>query len=213
MSNVNAVKFADSCVPALVVDLADMSCFEASALDLTDKGCWIVSDKVDLLKEEVGLRLDGYDKLVRGTVIAFGDNEARISFSVLNTEPGEKRREIRRPVWISTVVCGKTSPFIVKGRIVDASKSGCRLEADNLERLPQDVEISIPGLDLPIAAKIVWRKNGQAGVQLNWPFEPEPDLTPEAVALLLDREEEKKKEMEKETAKKKPKKRISAFGT
>ncbi|MEQ8781344.1 MAG: PilZ domain-containing protein [Roseibium album] len=207
MSTFNAVRTADNCVAALVVDLADMTCFEASVLDLTDKGCWIVSEKVDLLKEEVGLRLEGCDKLVRGTVIAFGDNEARISFEPMKSQSGEKRREIRRPVWISTIVCGKTSPFTMKCTIVDASKSGCRIEGDNLDRLPREVEISIPGLDLPISAKIVWRAEGSAGVRLNWPFAPAPMPTPEMIAIKLDREKEK------EAQKPKPKKRISAFGS
>lgn len=207
MSTFNAVKTADSCVSALVVDLADMTCFEASALDLTEKGCWIVSDKIDLLKEEVGLRLEGYDKLVRGTVIAYADNEARISFEAVEAKAGEKRRETRRPVWINTIVCGKASPNTVKCRIVDASRSGCRIEGDNLDKLPQDVDISIPGLDLPISAKIVWRKDGQAGVRLNWPFEPAPVPTPEMIAARLDREKEK------QAAKPKQKKRISAFGS
>lgn|GEM_PF-1542629 len=207
LSNTNAVRVADNCVSALVVDLADMTCFEASALDLTEKGCWIVSDKVDRIREDVGLRLEGRDKLVRGKVIAYGDNEARISFEAGKTEPSEKRREIRRPVWIHSVVCGTTNPVTMKCHIVDASRSGCRLEGQNLDRLPQEIEISIPGLDLPIAARIVWRLNGQAGVQMNWPFEPEPDVTLEAVVAKLDREQQR------EAAKPKRKKRISAFGT
>ena len=207
LSDNNAIRFADSCVRALVVDLVDMTCFEASALDLTDEGCWIVSDKVDLLKQEVGLRLDGNDKLLRGTVIAYGDNEARISFETSEPDTHDKRREYRRPVWISTVVCGKTSPFTARCHIVDASSSGCRIQGDGLERLPREVEIAIPGLDLPISAEIVWRADGQAGVRLDWPFEPEPMLTPEAIAAILDREQEKT------AAEPKRKKKISAFGS
>ncbi|WP_434053239.1 MAG: PilZ domain-containing protein [Roseibium sp.] len=210
MSTTGAVRIAENCVTALVVDLADMSCFEASAIDLNDTGCWIVSDKVDLLKKEVGLRLAGTDKLVRGTVTAYADNEARVSFLAEDQATGEKRREVRRSVWIGTVVSGKTSPFIVKCRIIDASRSGCRLEADGLDRLPQDIEISIPGLGMPIAAKIIWRKNGQAGVRLNWPFDPAPVLTPEMVTAMLDREQERQP---REEEPKKPRKRISAFGS
>ena len=210
MTDTSAVRIAENCVSALVVDLGDMSCFEASAVDLNDTGCWIVSDKVDLLKKEVGLRLAGKDKLVRGTVTAYADNEARVSFLADDQESGEKRREIRRSVWISTVVSGKTSPYLVKCRIVDASKSGCRLEADGLDRLPQDIEISIPGLDMPIAAKIIWRRNGQAGVRLNWPFDPAPVLTPEAVTAMLDREQEMRSAAKQSD---KPRKRISAFGS
>lgn len=196
---------AKKSVTALVVDLADMSCFEASLHDLSEEGCWIASDKIDLLKEEVGLRIAGFDKLIRGTVIAYGDREAQVSFIIKKEEPGEKRREIRRAVWISSIVSGQAHPITMKSQIVDASKSGCRLEGDGLDRLPDAIEISIPGLDLPINGVIVWRKNGQAGVQLNWPFEPEPD---DRTDELLKRLEEEKAE----EAKPKPKKKISAFG-
>lgn len=197
---------ADNSITALVVDLADMSCFEATAYDLSEKGCWIASDKIDLLKEEVGLRIAGFDKLIRGTVVAYGDEEAQISFQIKREEPGEKRREIRRPVWITAIVCGQTHPITMKCRIVDASKSGCRLEGDTVDRLPEAIEISIPSLDLPITGTIVWRRNGQAGVQLKWPFEPDPE--PKTEQLLKALEEEKKAK-----AKPKPKKRISAFGS
>jgi len=198
---------ADNSIAALVVDLADMSCFEATAYDLSEQGCWIVSDKIDLLKEEVGLRIAGFDKLIRGTVIAYGDREAQISFRIKREEPGEKRREIRRPVWITAIVCGKTNPITMKCRVVDASRSGCRLEGDTVDRLPDAIEISIPSLDLPINGSIVWRKNGQAGVQLNWPFEPEPKSDTRTGELLKALEEEKKAK-----PKPKPKKKISAFG-
>eukprot|EP00903_Cladosiphon_okamuranus_P001108 g1106.t1 len=194
---------ADKSVTALVVDLADMSCFEASLYDLSEKGCWIASDKIDLLKEEVGLRIAGFDKLIRGTVIAYGDQEAQISFVIKKEEPGEKRREIRRAVWISAVVCGQSHPITMKCQIVDASKSGCRLEGETLDRLPDAVEISIPGLDLPINGAIVWRRNGQAGVQLNWPFEPDPEPDAKTEELLKRLEEERAQE-----AKPKPKPKI-----
>ncbi|MCV0426703.1 MAG: PilZ domain-containing protein [Roseibium sp.] len=208
---------ADNSLTTLVVDLADMSCFEAIAHDISDKSCWVVSDKVDQLKEEVGLRLAGFDKLVRGTVVAYGDNEALISFETGKcSEPTEKRREVRRPVWINAVVCGRANPITMKCRIVDASRSGCRLEGDNLNRLPREIDISIPGLDLPIASKIVWRKDGQAGVQLNWPFEPEPDTAPQSLLQKFDeeqaREEAKAKQKPKSRSGSKPKPRISAFG-
>ncbi|WP_417708564.1 PilZ domain-containing protein [Roseibium aggregatum] len=195
---------ADKCISALVVDLADMSCFEATAYDLTEKGCWIASDKVDLLKEEVGLRLAGFDKLVRGTVIAYGDQQAQISFQIEHQEQGDKRGEIRRQVWITAIVCGKTNPVTMKCRIVDASRSGCRLEGDRLDRLPDDIEVSIPGLDLPISARIVWRKNNEAGIKLSWPFEPAPKPKPEDVLERMKEEDAKPK--------RKAKKKISAFG-
>ena len=205
LNNLVTTMGADKCIAALVVDLADMSCFEATAYDLTDKGCWIASDKVDLLKEEVGLRLAGFDRLVRGTVIAYGDQQAQISFQVEHQSQGEKRREARRQVRITAIVCGKTNPVTMKCRIIDASRSGCRLQGDRLDRLPADIEVFIPDLDLPISAKIVWRKNSEAGARLTWPFETAQKHEPEDLLERLKEEEAKPK--------RKAKKKISAFGS
>jgi len=205
----------EKCISALVVDLADMSCFEAKAYDLSERGCWIASEKVDLLKEEVGLRLAGFDKLLRGTVVAIGDQGAQISFQIKKREPSEKRREIRRQVWITAIVCGKTTPASMKCRIVDASKSGCRLEGDKLDKLPTEIEISIPGLDLPIHGVIVWRKNSQAGVKLDWPFEVAPKPKPEDILRLMKSGEARPGDAASSASGPKPKarKKISAFGS
>lgn len=208
LTNLAIAENTNISVTALAVDLADMSCLEVSVQDLTDDGCWIISDKIDLLKESIGLRLEGRDRLVRGNIVAYGDSEAQISFKVEFEEPTEKRQEIRRPVWITSIVCGRSNPVSMKCRIVDASRSGCRLEGDKLDRLPAEIDVSIPGLDLPIPGEIVWRGNNQAGVRLDWPFDPEPQPSPEdALQKLL---EESKKSKPK--AKPKPRKRISAFG-
>ncbi|MES0880094.1 PilZ domain-containing protein [Roseibium sp. SCP14] len=206
MSGLAVAKCADGGVSALIVDLADMSCFDAVVHDLSDRGCRIVSAKTDLTGKEVGLRFPGIDMLVRGWVTAYGDNEARVSFKGGKVKPAEKRREIRRPVWISAVVSGQTNPITMKCRIVDASKSGCRLEGDKLDRLPEHIHISIPGLDLPIKSVMVWRNGNQAGVKLDWPFEPEAEPTPEMLLKQFD------EELEKQKSKPKPRKRISAFG-
>ncbi|CTQ52727.1 PilZ domain protein [Roseibium album] len=213
LTNLALAEDADNCATALAVDLADMSCLEVSVQDMTDDGCWIFSDKINLLKEQIGLRLEGRDKLVRGNIVAYGDSEAQISFKVKFEEPSEKRREIRRPVWITSVICGRTNPVSMKCRIVDASKSGCRLEGDKLDRLPEEIDVSIPGLDLPIPAQIIWRGNNQAGVRLDWPFDPEPKpSTQDKLKKLL--EDSKKPEPKPEPkTRKKPKKRISAFGS
>lgn len=172
----------ETAVPALVVDLAGMACFEALVYDFSDKGCKVVSDQIDLLKDEIGLRIKDFDKMLRGTVIGFSDDEAHVSFDEKTDEPGEKRREIRRPVYISTIVCSRISTATFKCHIVDASKSGCRLEGDNIAKLPDVIDIAIPGLDLPVGGIIVWRNKYQAGVQLKWPFKEKSVKTEKAGA-------------------------------
>ncbi len=164
----------DPGISAQIVDLADMSSFEASVRDLSERGCLIVSDKVDLLRDEIGLRLSGVEKLIHGNIVARGENRAQISFRLGSEKPVEKRREPRRPVLITAVVCGRTSSVSMKCLIVDASKSGCRLEGDRLDRLPEEIEISIPSMSTPIVGQIVWRRDDKAGVRLSWAFGEQP---------------------------------------
>ncbi|MEP1931705.1 MAG: PilZ domain-containing protein [Roseibium sp.] len=190
-------------IQAQVIDLSDMSCFEATAYKLADDGCWIVSEKVDQLKEEIGLRLPGYDKLVRGTVVAFGDNEAQISFSAKVQAPQERRGEKRQRVLISAIVSCPQSALTMKCKIVDASKSGCRLESEKIARLPQELEISIPGLDVPMTGNIVWRSANQAGVKFSWPLQPQSSgAESESIGAVRSGK----------SGQRKPRKRVSAFG-
>lgn len=203
--------------PAIVVDLTDMSCFEAFARDISSEGCWLVSNRVDLLKEHIGLQIEGIDKLVRGKVVAFGDDEARVTFHIDTTREGDQRREARRPVLIDAVVCGRTNSASIKCRIVDASRSGCRLESDGIQGLSDDVEIFIPKLDLPIPGTIVWRNGHHAGVSLAWPFETGAALTPNVAPPPVPEEKTAKDPAapaERSPGGKKTgrKKRISAFG-
>ncbi|MEM5580882.1 PilZ domain-containing protein [Roseibium sp. AS2] len=205
MSTTAAAMNADNRIAAQVFDLADMSFFDATAYDVCETGCRIATDRIDLLKEEVGLRLAGFDELVRGRVVACGDRDAQISFHLKQVEPGEKRRETRRPVWITAVVSGRKQPTTMKCRIVDASKSGCRLEGDTVGRLPEAIEIAIPGMDQPISGSIVWWKDNQAGVRLSWPFKAGPKPTKESLA-------KRPGEDKQPVSGPKVKKKISAFG-
>ncbi len=159
--------------PALVVDLEKLSCVEAKVYGLTEKGCTVVCEQMHLLKDEIGLRLKDVKTMLRGKVVSHSGNEAQVSFSPEKNEPVEKRREPRRRVLITAIVCSRVGRETLRCHIVDASKSGCRLESDQLDKLPDDIEISIPKLDMPLVGKIVWRSGDYAGVSLNWPFTEE----------------------------------------
>ncbi|WP_417681423.1 PilZ domain-containing protein [Roseibium sp.] len=161
--------------PALVVDLDKLSCVEAKVYGLTEKGCTVVCEQVHLLKDEIGLRLNDVKTMLRGKIVSHSGNEAQVSFSSEKSEPVEKRREPRRRVLITAVVCSRVGRETLRCHIVDASKSGCRLESDQLHKLPDEIEISIPKLDMPLVGTIVWRSGEFAGVSLNWPFSENPE--------------------------------------
>jgi len=164
--------------PALVVDLDRLSCIEAKVYGLTEKGCTVVCEQMHLLKEEIGLRLKDVKTMLRARVVSHSGNRAQVLFSSETGEKGEpveKRREARRQVLITAVVCSRIGRETLRCHIVDASKSGCRLESDQLDKLPDEIEISIPKLDMPLVGTIVWRSGEHAGVSFNWPFSGEPD--------------------------------------
>lgn len=164
--------------PALVVDLDRLSCIEAKVYGLTEKGCTVVCDEIHLLKEEIGLRLKDFKTMLRARVVSHSGNRAQVLFSSETGEKGEpveKRREARRRVLITAVVCSRVGRETLRCHIVDASKSGCRLESGQLDKLPDEIEISIPKLDMPLVGKIVWRSGEHAGVSLNWPFSENPE--------------------------------------
>ncbi|MBD1545975.1 PilZ domain-containing protein [Labrenzia aggregata] len=73
------------------------------------------------------------------------------------------------------MVCSRLGRETLRCHIVDASKSGCRLESDQFDKLPDEIEISIPKLDMPLVGTIVWRSGEHAGVSLNWPFSENPE--------------------------------------
>ncbi|WP_213216722.1 PilZ domain-containing protein [Roseibium polysiphoniae] len=157
-------------VSVLVIDLEGLNCIEASASGFNKSGCNILSDRVGELRETIGLRVDGLDKMIRGRVTGVSDTNANVVFEFEDEAPREKRKEKRRAVRIPAQVSDPRGGVVIHAIIVDASKSGCRLDARDLDHLPDNVRMHIRGLDLPVSGRIVWRAPGCAGLELLWQF-------------------------------------------
>lgn len=195
----------DDLIPTIVVDLGSMGSIDAFAHSVTSEGCWIVSDDIDQLNEVVGLQMEGFG-LFRGKVVGLCDQGAQVLFTeTRKIDNDERRSEVRRPVWMTAKVTSVQLADDIECQIVDASRSGCRLEDDRVADLPDDIFISIPGAKKCVSATIVWRHGRQAGVRLNWPVDPRPK--PKAVKKPKPSEEKKDA-----VAEKPKKKRVSAFG-
>lgn len=167
---------ASAVLPVFVVDLETLTCIEASASNFDKAGCRILSEKVCSLREVIGLRINGLDKMLRGRITSLSSNQADVSFVFDEPTPSEKRRERRREVSIPVQVYDRARTISMHCRIIDASKSGCRLEGPCVQALPSDISLQIRGLGLPVDGRVVWCRDGHAGVELLWEFSSRGDM-------------------------------------
>ncbi|PVB63026.1 PilZ domain-containing protein [Labrenzia sp. 011] len=154
----------------LVLDFDTLACEETSASGFSSRGCRVRTSAHKEVGKTIGLRLAGFDQMIKGRVREILESEILVSFEFTNSTIVEKRRERRRKVSIPALVSGRASQDGIRCEIVDASLSGCRLASRRLENLPRDIQLQIPGLDLPVAGEIVWRSPELAGVKLVWQF-------------------------------------------
>ncbi len=154
----------------LVVDFETLACEETSAFGFSPKGCRIKSDRIRDPGKTIGLRIAGFDRIIKGRVAEILREDVLVAFDFTDESKVEKRRERRRKVSIHAWVSGQNASDGLRCEIVDASQSGCRLSGGMLHTLPDDVSLQIPGLDAPVSGRIVWRANDFAGVKLLWRF-------------------------------------------
>lgn len=154
----------------LVLDFDTLACEETSASGFDRKGCRVHTTSHKQVGKMIGLRLAGFDQMIKGRIAEVMDSEIHVSFEFSEAPDYEKRRERRRKVSIPVWVSGRDSEGGLRCRIVDASQSGCRLASKYLQELPQDIKLQIPGLGMPVIGQIVWRSTEFAGVKLLWKF-------------------------------------------
>ncbi|MEJ8473466.1 PilZ domain-containing protein [Roseibium algae] len=166
----------EAVVSVLVIDLEGLTCIDATASSFTKAGCSISSKRVRELSETIGLRVGGLDKMIRGRITKVMDHHAHVSFIFEDKASQEKRKEPRREVRIRARVSDLSGSQMIPCDIVDASKSGCRLDARDLDSLPDEILLHIKKLGLPANGRIVWRAPGCAGVKLDWQFSNRSDI-------------------------------------
>lgn len=154
----------------LVLDFDTLACEETSATDFSQTGCRIRSCGHTEIGKTLGLRIAGFAQMIKASIVQAAGNDVVVRYEFSDRDTFEKRSERRRKVSIPAFVSGKTSQEGISCEIVDASPSGCRLLSGKLKGLPADIRLQIPGLDLPVTGRIVWRTEDLAGVRLIWQF-------------------------------------------
>lgn len=154
----------------LVLDFDTLGCEETSASGFSRNGCRVLSTRHRNVGKTLGLRIAGFDQMVKARIAEVSGNDVIVRFEFDEAENTEKRKERRRRVSIPAWVSGQNSREGLRCEIVDASPSGCRLASHKLQALPADIQLQIAGLDLPVVGKIMWRSPEYAGVKLIWKF-------------------------------------------
>jgi len=154
----------------LVLDFDTLACEETSATDFGQAGCRIRATRHRRVGKTLGLRIAGYAQMVKARIAKVDGEDALVEYEFADPDNEEKRSERRRKVSIPAFVSSRASQEGFSCEIVDASPSGCRLASPKLTALAEDIQLQIPGLDLPVNGRIAWRSPGLAGVRLIWQF-------------------------------------------
>lgn len=152
----------------LVFDVDRLTCIEAEMSNVSQWGCRLTSPSIQLLGKSIGIRIGSDSYLRAANVTSISGNDAAIVF-VAQTDAGVSRRqEPRRTVNLPIVITDRDGTFRVSGRIIDASKSGCRISTDSLGKLPDEIVIRVLGMPRGLVGQIRRREGDEAGVRLNW---------------------------------------------
>jgi len=176
-------KARKTCIPAVLIDFEDLRCFDVKASGFSSSGCHVDTDKVQQLKSMVGLRIEGMERMIRAHVVSNSETTAELRFDFSRPGRTERRKEPRRRVLVFVTASDRAGRKSVRCVINEASRSGCRLLGEELQLLPDDILITVPGLGTPVLGTVVWRKGAAAGVQLMWDFCSKSPFAPDRSGL------------------------------
>jgi hypothetical protein len=78
-------------------------------------------------------------------------------------DPAERRIERRRSVFLQASICAMDGTQITNCSIQDTSRSGCKIISDELNRIPDEMIMSILGETF--VGRVMWRDGDMAGVE------------------------------------------------
>jgi len=152
----------------LVVDLDTLSVINAVISNVNEWGCCLVAPQVNELYKNIGIRAGDAGKLVKAHVTSVKNDYAAVVFAKNEKATNNKRREKRNSVSIPVKVADLEGITEITGKIIDAGKNGCRIVAEGLTALPEEVVLSMAKFDRPVVAEFAWRNESSAGLRLLW---------------------------------------------
>ena len=155
-------------IPALVIDRGNLRCFDATVKDFSRSGCSVISRNVAEFPVEFGLQIAEMEELIIAKVMWRRDNCAGVAFDWDEPALPESRVEERVGVAIPATISNADGNRLVRCTILEASRSGCRIETEHLRQLNNDVLINIGTMKMALRGRIVWRDDALAGVSLMW---------------------------------------------
>lgn len=151
-----------------VVDFDTFAIIDAVITNVNEWGCKVTSEHVEDLYKNIGIRLSGARKLSKAQVTSVKGNDASVVFVTSESKVSDKRREKRNDVKIPVMIADLEGITEIEGTIVDAAKNGCKVKANGLTALPEEVLLTMQKFNKPVVAEFAWRNDKSAGLRLLW---------------------------------------------
>lgn len=152
----------------LALDVERLTCIPVKVRNLTQWGCVLSSPDIQLLQKNVALRFGDEKTLRAATVTSINGEDATIVFAGAKADASSLRKEARRAVSIQVVMTDPDRTRRVMGKIVDAARSGCRVQATGVKHLGKTIHLRVLGMPRAIVAEVMWCDDEAAGLRLNW---------------------------------------------
>lgn len=152
----------------LAIDVERLTCIPVTVSNLTQWGCVLTSPDIKLLQKNIGLRFGDEKSLRAATITSINGEAATIVFNGVQNDAASQRAEARRAVSIQVVLTDPDRTRRVTGRIVDAARSGCRVQASGVKHLGKTIHLRVLGMPRAIVAEVMWCDDDAAGLRLNW---------------------------------------------
>ncbi|MES0811053.1 PilZ domain-containing protein [Roseibium sp. SCPC15] len=152
----------------LVIDFDNLSAIDAVLSNVSEWGCRLTSDDIKSLYKTIGIKGRDANKLVKAHVTSVKGNDAAVVFAKNEKTVADKRREKRNSVNIPVKIADLEGITEISGTIVDAANNGCRVKAQGLTALPEEVLLTMKKFSKPVVAEFAWRNETSAGMRLLW---------------------------------------------
>jgi len=176
-----------------VVDFDTLAIVDAVISNVNEWGCKVTSEHVEELYKNIGIRFSGARKLTKAKVTSVKGNDASLVFVSSESKVSDKRREKRNDVKIPVTIADLEGITEIEGTILDAAKNGCKVKANGLTALPEEVLLTMNKFNKPVVAEFAWRNDKSAGLRLLWDRTLEetdrPEIPEEAEAAPAETED------------------------